>query len=208
MAKAPSFLARLNRGAKVVIGVVLVALTAVVYFVVFHNDLQTSVNTARADFGKRTTELNEAEAAKQAYQKDLAELADREQRQRELSKILPQTTEYPAFLSAIQAVANITGVNLIAWTPQEEVPEEFYARVPMKLTLSGRYHQIAKFFYQVGQLDRIINMENISMVDPSKRGDDIIIRVEALATAFHLIEQATEGGGAEGGKDGKKGKKK
>jgi type IV pilus assembly protein PilO len=191
MAKGPSFLAKLNRGAKVVIGGVLVALTAVVYFVVFHNDLQTSVDSAKTELSKHTAELADAEAAKQAYQKDLAELADREQRQRELSKILPQTTEYPAFLSAIQGVANITGVTLVAWSPQEEAPQDFYARVPMKLVLSGRYHQVAKFFYQVGQLDRIINMENISMLDPKAKGGDIVLRVEALATAFHLVEAPT-----------------
>lgn len=198
MAKSPNILGRLNRGAKFVIGAVLVALTALVYFIVFHSDLQTSVDNAKKDFSRRTTELSDAETAKLAYQKDLAELADREQRQRELSKILPQTTEYPAFLSAIQAVANITGVTLVAWTPQSEVPEQFYARVPMRLSLAGRYHQIAKFFYQVGQLDRIINMENISLVDPTAKGEDIVLRVEALATAFHLIEKA-EGAAASKG---------
>jgi type IV pilus assembly protein PilO len=194
MAKATSILNRLNRGTKFVIGAVLVALTAIVYLVVFHNDLQNSVDAAKSEFNKRTAELNEVEAAKQAYQKDLAELADREQRQRELSKILPQTTEYPAFLSAIQSVANITGVGLVSWTPQEEVPQEFYARVPMKLSLSGRYHQVAKFFYQVGQLDRIINMENIRIVGPRTWKEDASLQVEALATAFHLIEAKGEKG--------------
>jgi type IV pilus assembly protein PilO len=204
MAKAPSILARLNLGTKVVIGIVLAALTLVVYWVVFHNDIQNSVNTAKAEYTRKQGDLSEAEAAKQAYQKDLAELADREQRQRELSKILPQTTEYPAFLSAIQSVANITGVTLLSWTPQAEGNEQFYARVPMKLSLSGRYHQIAKFFYQVGQLDRIINMENISITTPKAKGGDIVLTVNCLATAFHLLEAKAP---AEGGKKGKKGKK-
>jgi type IV pilus assembly protein PilO len=203
MAKAPSFLTRLNRGTKVVIGGVLVALTAIVYLVVFHNDLQNSIDAAKSEYTKKTAALNEAEAAKQAYQKDLAELADREQRQRELSKILPQTTEYPAFLSAIQSVANITGVTLVSWTPQEEIPEEFYARVPMKLTLSGRYHQVAKFFYQVGQLDRIINMENIKIIGPKASKEDLVLQVEALATAFHLLETVKAESGGRGAKETK-----
>jgi type IV pilus assembly protein PilO len=54
----------------------------------------------------------------------------------------------------------------------------------MKLSLTGRYHQIAKFFHGVGQLDRVINMENISLVDPKPDGEDIVVKVEALATAF------------------------
>jgi type IV pilus assembly protein PilO len=84
------------------------------------------------------------------------------------------------------------------------VPEQFYARVPMKLELRGRYHQIAKFFFGVGQLDRIINMENIAITDPQAEGEDIVIKAEALATAFRTLEEikaepADKRGAAQGG---------
>ena len=42
-------------------------------------------------------------------------MAEREQRQKELSAILPPTTEYPQFLSAVQSAANDSGVSLSAW---------------------------------------------------------------------------------------------
>lgn len=187
-AKGGSALARLNLPAKIGIGAGLLVLGAVVYGVVFYGDLSTSIKAEQARERQLHEELTAARKAEHAYQKDLAELADRQQRQRELNKILPATTEYPAFLSAIQSVANVAGVSLTAWTPQDEAPEQFYARVPMKLALQGRYHQIAKFFYNVGQLDRIINMENIKITDPETNGDDVMLNVEALATAFHSLE--------------------
>jgi type IV pilus assembly protein PilO len=49
---------------------------------------------------------------------------------------------------------------------------------------------VAKFFYGVGQLDRIINMENISLTDPKLQGDDVVVKTEALATAFRSVEDA------------------
>ena len=82
----------------------------------------------------------------------------------------------------------MAGVNLSAWTPQDEASEQFYARVPMRLELEGRFHQVAKFFYNVGQLDRIINMENISITEPHMKGDEVLLKVNALATAFHSID--------------------
>ena len=97
---------------------------------------------------------------------------------------------YPAFLSAVQNVANASGVGLTAWSPSPELPEEFYARVPMKLELVGRFHQIAKFFYGVGQLDRIINMENITLGEPKQDGEDVLLRAEGLATAFRALDEA------------------
>ena len=168
-------------------GLVLWLLVATVYVVFFHSDLQAALDGAK----RHATELAQAHAqalqAEHAYQKDLAELTARQQREGELAKVLPQTTESAAFLSGLQNVANIVGVNLQGWTPLPEVPQSFYAKVPMRLRISGRYHQIAKFFYSVGQLERIINMENISMLDPEVDGDDIIITVDVLATAFHLL---------------------
>jgi type IV pilus assembly protein PilO len=190
MAKGQSALSRLNLAAKIGIGGALMVLSAVVYFVVFYGDLAASIKAEQSRERQLHEQLAEARKAQHAYQMDLAELADRQQRQRELNKILPATTEYPAFLSAIQSVANIAGINLSAWTPQDEAPDQFYARVPMHLEVEGRFHQIAKFFYNVGQLDRIINIENITLTDPRVKGDEVMLRVNALATAFHSLDES------------------
>jgi type IV pilus assembly protein PilO len=54
----------------------------------------------------------------------------------------------------------------------------------MKLTLSGKFHQVAKFFYGVGQLDRIINIEDIHIRKADGKGNPDDVDVECLATAF------------------------
>jgi type IV pilus assembly protein PilO len=81
----------------------------------------------------------------------------------------------------------VSGVALNSWDPIDEVNQQFFAKVPMKLVLSGRFHQIAKFFFGVGQLDRIINLENIILREPKRDGDEMVITVEALATAFRAL---------------------
>jgi type IV pilus assembly protein PilO len=191
MAKGQSPLSRLNLPAKIGIGAVLLALSAVVYFVVFYGDLATEIKAEQGKERQLREQLDEAKKADRAFRLDLAELEDRKQRQRELNKILPATTESPAFLSSVQSVANVAGVNLSAWEPQQEVPDVFYARVPMRLEFEGRFHQLAKFFYNVGQLDRIINVENISMTDPHGSGDEVLLKVSCLATAFHSFEETS-----------------
>lgn len=198
MAQGQSALARLSMPVKIAIAVVLMVTSGVVYFVVFYGDLAANIKAEQGKERQLFEQLAEAKKAQHAYQLDLAELTERQQRQRELNKILPATTEYPAFLSAIQSVANVAGVNLSAWTPQDEAPEQFYARVPMRLELSGRYHQIAKFFYNVGQLDRIINIENITLTDPSQKGDEVVLKVTALATAFHSVDESKRPAGRKG----------
>ncbi len=196
-AKKKSSLSKLGLPGKIAVGVVMLGLPIAGYFTIFHSEIQTEINAAMNTHTKLQADLKAAEQAEKAYQKDVEELAERQRNKRELMKALPAEKEAPAFLSSIQAVANLVGIELQAWTPQEEEPAEFYARIPMRLELSGRYHQVAKFMYNVAQLERIINMEDISMV-ASKRGkseeEKALIDVKVLATAFHALDESTEEG--------------
>lgn len=205
MARGESVLAKLPIAAKAGIGALFVVLIGVAYFVVFYGDLASSITAEKSKEAKLRSELSTARQNEFSYQKDLAELSERQQRQRELVKILPTDTEYPAFLSSVQNVANVAGIALTAWSPMPEVPDQFYSRVPMKLQLKGRYHQVAKFFNGVGQLDRVINMENISLSEPKPDGEETVLKVEALATAFRAKPdgQATASTDKRGAKAGK-----
>jgi type IV pilus assembly protein PilO len=193
--KGPSALSKLSLPAKIGVGVALVFLALVAYFIVFYSDVSSAIRNAKSQETGLRNRLADARKAEFAYHKDLAELTERQQRQRELNKILPEATEYPAFLSGLQGVANVSGVSLESWAPQEESTLQFYAKVPMKLRVDGKFHQVAKFLYGVGQLDRIINVEDISIKDPKYEGDEVQIKVECMATAFRSLP-ATAGSAA------------
>jgi type IV pilus assembly protein PilO len=86
----------------------------------------------------------------------------------------------------------------------DELPQEFFAKVPMKLTLSGRFHQVARFFFGIGQLDRIINMEDIQMKISAVKATGTVrdqipepeVNVECLATAFRALRLDDAGKGS------------
>lgn len=188
-AQAGSALDRLPPLAKVGVGALFAALVGILYFVGFYAEVDAQIEGAVQKQQVLQAELTKAQASKAAYQKDLDEKTRREQLSREQKKILPDESETPAFLSAIQGVATVSGVNLTSWSPTEEVPQEFFAKVPMKLTLTGKFHQVAKFFHGVGQLDRIINLEEVQIKQPKVVGTDVEVQVECLATAFRAVRQ-------------------
>ena len=177
-----STLDRLPPIAKVGVGFLFAVLIGLLYFVVFYSDVDTDLTKARNKEQDLRTQLAEAEKSREEYQKDADEKTRREQQAREQKKILPDDPEMPAFLSTLQDVATVSGVNLMSWSPTEEVPEEFYAKVPMKLTLSVKFHQVVKFFHSVGQQDRIINIEDIRIKKTKVEAEDV--EVECRATAF------------------------
>lgn len=182
-----SALARMPVPVRVAITLGLLVLGALAYYVVFYSEIAGQIEQVVARRAQLQKDLRAAEQAEKVYQQDLEDLARRRERERELNKILPTSTEYPAFLSSVQAVANASGVELTAWTPQSELKEKYFAKVPMKIRLTGRFHQVAKFFYGIGQNDRIMNMENISLTMPQVVDNDVYLNVEGLATAFRAL---------------------
>lgn len=193
-----STLDRLPPIAKVGVAFLFTVLIGLLYFVVFYSDVDTDLTNARNKEKSLRSQLADAEKSREEYQKDADEKTRREQQAREQKKILPDDPEMPAFLSTIQDVATISGVNLKSWSPTEELPEEFYAKVPMKLTLSGKFHQVVKFFYGVGQQDRIINVEDIRIKKANPAVDEV--EIECRATAFRSTRSGDapkrRGGGA------------
>jgi type IV pilus assembly protein PilO len=182
-------LAKIGLPARIGIGLGVTVVTALTYWVIFYSAVAQKITLTR---GAGVTLGNELAAQKQAqasYFADRDELALRQQRQRELNKVLPETTEQASFLSAIQQVSNVSGLDLKSWQPLEERQEAFFAKVPMRLELTGRFHQVAKFAYEIGKLDRIINVENIQIGTPRKEGEDVVLNAHCLATTFHAIDR-------------------
>lgn len=175
---------------KIGVGVVFCVLLGVAYYVLLHTDVAARTDREKAKTAELQSELSKIKQSQASYFADRDELSMRQQKQRELNKVLPTDTEAATFLSALQAVSNISGIDLKAWAPMEEVPQTFYAKVPMRLQITGRFHQIAKFVYEVGKQDRIINMENLELGDPKVEGEDVILKASCLATTFHLLKKA------------------
>ena len=185
---AQTALAKLPMAAKIGIGAGVVAVLFFGYWFVFYSDVASKIEGAQRQKKALRDQLAQQEQAEATYFADRGELALREQRARELNKVLPPDSQEDAFLSSVQQASNAAGIDLKAYSPNEEVAQAYYAKVPMRLEMSGRFQQITKFTYELGKVDRIINVEDIELSDPKIIGDEIILRGRCLATAFHALK--------------------
>lgn len=197
-----SALNKLPTAARVGIGAFFVVVLGAAYWLVFYSEVDAKITAAHRQQNELTAELAKQKQAQASYFADRDELAVRQQQQRELNKQLPANTEPASFLSSIQQVSNVSGIDLKAWQPAEEKNEAFYAKVPMKLELTGRFHQVAKFAYEMGKVERIINLENIELFDPKVEGDEVKLKVKCLATTFRLRDKPAARAAAPGAPPG------
>jgi type IV pilus assembly protein PilO len=195
---AQSILARTPAYAKAAVALGVVLATAGGYWFVFYSDTAAKIEGASRQKKSLRDELAQEQQAEATYFADRDDLALREQRARELNKLLPADAQEDAFLSSVQQASNAAGIDLKAYAPQEEVSQAFYAKVPMRLEMSGKFHQIAKFAYELGKVDRIINVEDIELTEPKLVGDEMVMRGRCLATAFHATKAREVARGAGG----------
>jgi len=187
---AQTALARMPAAAKLVTGVVVVLLTVGTYWFVFYSDVAAKIDSAERQKKKLRDDLAQAQQAQATYVADTSDLKLHEQRARELNKVLPSDAQEDGFLSSVQQASNAAGIDLKSYSPQPEVVQAFYAKVPMRLEMTGKFHQIAKFAFELGKMDRVINVDSIELADPRVAGDDILLHARCIATAFHAVKPA------------------
>src|SRR5690606_15449237 len=67
---------------------------------------------------------------------------------------------------------------------------EFFARIPIKMTVSGNYHEISMFLQEVANMRRIVNVNGIALDRPTVKNEKVILQSTFVATTFRFVDQA------------------
>ncbi len=103
---------------------------------------------------------------------------------------LPSQKQIAALLTQISAKAQQAGLSILLFRPRAETFQEFYAEVPVDITVKGNFHNTVGFFDAVGRLDRLVNIDNIGFKNPTVSGDNVILETTSVATAFRFLDDA------------------
>jgi len=103
---------------------------------------------------------------------------------------LPEKKEIPELLSSISSKAQQSGLDVLLFRPRPESYQEFYAEVPVDITVKGNFHNTVNFFDDVGRMDRLVNIDNIGFKNPTVSGDNVVLETTSVATAFRFLDEA------------------
>jgi type IV pilus assembly protein PilO len=183
-------IAKLSTVNKVVIIVLLSGVIGLVYYQFFYSDLQDKIRSLDAEYTRLEAERKDYEKRKAEYLKFRQEVQKLLEEQKELLKVLPKSAEIPSFLDSLHTQATLTGLEIVSFTRKEEEPREVYARIPVAMEVTGNYHQLAKFAKIVGELKRIVNIENLEMADPVVKDGVVQLHAKFTAATFRFQDKA------------------
>ena len=103
-----------------------------------------------------------------------------------LLKQLPNKSQMDALLVDINQAGLGRGLqfDLFKPAPQEQV-REFYAELPITLKINGNFHDIGQFASDIGQLSRIVTLNDLAMA-VNKDGS---IVMDATAKTFRYLDE-------------------
>ena len=166
--------------------VVLIGIATYFFFI-------SPLNTEIAQLERRQEQLNRQLAEKRIIAKNLSryrvDVERLKQRLNEALTELPNEAEIPELLQKIAALVEQSDCEMEIFEPQGEVVQNFYARIPVKMGITGNYHAIAVFFDKVSKLARIVNVTDIELGEPKVQNKKVVLSAEFLATTFKFVER-------------------
>lgn len=176
-------------GKLLILAAILSVLTGIYYFAL-HMPLVEEMTSAETQTNRLRTQLDTAHSRRLEYFSLRQRLDQRAPLDRQNRRILPRTASEQAFLQDLNRLAGLSDLAVWIEMRPEEATESF-VKIPVSLRITGRYHQVAKFFYNVSRLDRAISMENIQIHEPRAMADGVTITVEVLATTYRQPDGET-----------------
>ena len=171
----------------VVIAIIFVAVLGLGYWL---DIKEQGVRLEKAD--QQETELRqtfEIKAANlQAYEQQLAEMKETFGA---MLRQLPNKTEVAELLVDISQTGLASGLEFELFKPQNEVPKEFYAELPISIRVKGDYHEFGNFISGVAALPRIVTIHDVNIGRDKESG----LTMDILAKTYRSMDE--EEGGAQ-----------
>jgi type IV pilus assembly protein PilO len=167
--------------------VVILEAAALVWFLYLpkHKELiglRTELSKLQSEIEDKTRIANNLPRLQKEYEQLNVELA-------QALTELPNSKEIPSLLTSITTVGKNAGLDFLVFKPRGENPKDFYAEVPVDITVYGSYFSVANFFAAVSNLPRIVNISNVVFTDIKSINNRMMTKVTCLATTFRFLDK-------------------
>ncbi|MBA3563507.1 MAG: type 4a pilus biogenesis protein PilO [Gammaproteobacteria bacterium] len=149
------------------------------------------------------TELKAAFETKQGKAANLdaykVQLAEMERSFGAMLRQLPDQTEVPSLLVDISQTGLASGLEEQLFEPAALERKDFYAELPIKIRLTGGFHEMGNFVSGIAALPRIVTLHDIKIKPPANAegaSEDLVLDV--TAKTYRYLDEDEEAEEAEG----------
>src|SRR5260370_638693 len=151
-----------------ILTLVAVIIGAVYYFAYFKGAVQ-----AKQELQNKIDDKNCENEMVRPYESRVAELNRSlvilEMQIERVKKVVPEDKTADQFIRLLHDTAATSGIEIRRYTALPVANHDFYTEVPFAIDIDGPYYSVLNFFQRVGELERIVNIDNLQMANPKNQ---------------------------------------
>lgn len=156
--------------------------------------LEVEMERQQAEQRKLDLELAEKSEIAQNLNERRREMDVLEQKLAEALTELPENKDIEELLAQLNDIGKKSGLEIARVEPGPETVGggDFFSRIPIKMVVSGNYHEIALFLQEVSTMRRIVNVNNIKLDGAKVKNEKVMLNSSFLATTFRFVNTANK----------------
>lgn len=175
---------------KMLLAAALCILPCVVFFFLVYSPKFNEIKTLGTQKSGLEEEIRKVEKIASDLGRHKAEMAEVQRQFAEASLLLPDQKEIPTLLATISGQAASSGLDVLSFKPMAEKPQQFYAEIPVDITVQGSYHNVGVFLDKISKLPRIVSVNNIKIDSPKQTGGEMILNSTFQLVTFRFLDPA------------------
>jgi type IV pilus assembly protein PilO len=170
------------------VATVFVAVTLVGVYLLVWNEQRPELQRRQGEEQQLRQEFHDKHAKAVNLDVYKRQLKDIERSFGALLRQLPGKTEVPSLLVDISQTGLAAGLQEKLFQPEPEVRKDFYAELPIKIRLTGSYHQFGEFVSGIAALPRIVTLHDIDITTDNKDAYDQL-SLELTAKTYRYLDE-------------------
>ena len=184
-------LKKVPKGARIAIAVAPAVIIAILFVVLVYMPRTKEVKMLNADISKQENEIakNKTMAAKLDILKIENDKLIKELK--ELQEKLPEEESVSTLIQQLSEIAVRADIDILTWKPEAKKahPSGIVEEIPFSLTLAGTYHNLGSFFSNLTRLNRIVNVSDIQLVNPTVKKEEASLNITVQAITFSAVKE-------------------
>ena len=165
---------------------------AVIFFVLYYTPTSKQIEKLGKENLFLQSEIQKVEAIAGKLNEHKAERAAVELQLKAAAMLLPKQQEIPSLLTNISEQGTNSGLEFISFQPKAETRQEFYAVIPLAISVYGTYHRIGSFLDKLSKLNRIVSVNNIGLTNPQVTGNNAKLTANLELVTYRFLSTSEQ----------------
>ena len=154
------------------------------YYMFIHGNLD-ELRDQELYESQKVTEYGRKKSLIARKDKYIEQMAELDRMFTSFTKKMPVDSEVPEIIEDITRVATQSGLVTSVISIQNEKNSGLYRELPMKISVSGQYHNLGNFVAGLTQLERLVSLHDFSL--GKTEGNEILLELEAKTYRFNSV---------------------